>query len=101
MYAGGVIRSFADRATEHVFFGEDTKAARRLPKALWPLVRRKLDLLHGVSSLNDLTVPPGNRLEALRGDQAGRHSIRVNDQYRITFRFEADGAWEVRCEDYH
>ena len=96
-----MIRCFADRATEHVFYGEDTKAARRLPKVLWPLVRRKLDLLHGVSSLKDLAVVPGHRLESLRGDQAGRHSIRVNDQYRITFRFEADGAWEVRCEDYH
>jgi proteic killer suppression protein len=96
-----VIRSFGDRATEHVFYGEDTKAARRIPRTLWPLVRRKLDLLHGSSSLKDLTVPPGNRLEALRGDQAGRHSIRVNDRYRITFRFTADGAWEVRCEDYH
>jgi len=96
-----VIRSFADKATEHVFYGEDTKAVRRLPRDLWPLVRRKLDLLHGVMSLRDLAVPPGNRLEALKGDQAGRHSIRVNDQFRITFRFAADGAWEVRCEDYH
>ena len=96
-----VIRSFADPATEQVFYGEDTKAARRLPKALWPLIRRKLDLLHGASSPKDLAVPPGNRLEVLRGRQTGRHSIRVNDQYRITFRFEADGAWEVRCEDYH
>jgi len=95
-----VIRSFADKATEDVFCGEDTKAARRLPKAPWPLVRRKLDLLHGVTSLKDLSVPPGNRLEALRGDRAGRHSIRVNDQHRITFRFAADGAWEVHCEDY-
>ena len=52
-------------------------------------------------SLWDLRVPPGNRLEPLRGDQAGRYSIRVNEQYRITFRFEDGGAWEVRCEDYH
>ena len=96
-----MIRSFADEATEAVFYGEDTKAARRLPKTPWPLLRRKLDLLHGASSLGDLRVPPGNRLEALRGDQSGRHSIRVNEQYRITFRFGADGAWEVRCEDYH
>jgi proteic killer suppression protein len=101
VYSREVIRSFADKATEQVFYGEDTKAARRLPKALWPLVRRKLDLLHGASSLTDLAVPPGNRLEVLRGDQAGRQSIRVNDQYRITFRFEADGVWEVLCEDYH
>jgi proteic killer suppression protein len=93
-----VIRSFADAATEDVFYGADTKAARRLPRALWPLVRRKLDMVHAANSLPDLRLPPGNRLEALRGDRAGRQSIRVNDRYRITFRFEA---WEVRCEDYH
>lgn len=96
-----MIRSFADATTEQVFYGEDTKAARRLPKTLWPLIRRKLDLLHAARDLGDLRQPPGNRLEALRGDRVGRHAIRVNDQYRITFRFEAGGAWEVRCEDYH
>jgi proteic killer suppression protein len=96
-----VIGSFADKATEDVFYGDDTKSARRLPRTLWPIIRRKLDLLHGASSLNDLAVPPGNRLERPRGDQRGRHSIRVSGRYRITFRFEADGAWEARCEDYH
>jgi proteic killer suppression protein len=96
-----VIRSFADATTEDVFYGSDTKAARRLPRILWPLVRRKLDMVHAASSLGDLAQPPGNRLEPLHGDQAGRHSIRVNDRYRITFRFEGGGAWEVRCEDYH
>jgi len=96
-----VIRSFADPGTEDVFYGADTKAARRLPKTLWPLARRKLDMVHAARSLTDLRMPPGNRLEALRGDQRGRHSIRVNDRYRITFRFDDGGAWEVRCEDYH
>jgi proteic killer suppression protein len=95
-----VIRSFADPITEDVFYGADTKAARRLPRALWPLVRRKLDMLHAARAFPDLRVPAGNRLEALRGDQAGRYSIRVNDRYRITFRFEEGGAWEVCCEDY-
>jgi proteic killer suppression protein len=101
MYTGGVIRSWGDAATGDVFYGSDTKAARRLPRALWPVIRRKLDLLLAARSLSDLRIPPGNRLEALRADQKGRHSIRVNDQYRITFRFEDGGAWEVRCEDYH
>jgi proteic killer suppression protein len=96
-----VIRSFGDAATEDVFYGVDSKAARRLPRAIWPVIRRKLDLLMATRSLLDLRIPPGNRLESLRGDQAGRHSIRVNDQYRITFRFEVGGAREVRCEDYH
>jgi proteic killer suppression protein len=96
-----VIQGFADAATEAVYYDEPTKAARRLPKILWPLIRRKLDALHAAVSLDDLRVPPGNRLERLRGDQAGRYSIRVNDQYRITFRFDRSHAWEVRCEDYH
>ena len=96
-----MIRSFADTGTEDVYYGRDTRLARRLPKVLWPMIRRKLDMLHAASALNDLRMPPGNRLEALRGDQECRHSIRVNDQFRITFRFDATGAWEVRCEDYH
>lgn len=96
-----MIRSFGDVATEHIFYNEDTKAARRLPKSLWLLIRRKLDAVHAAQTLSDLRVPPGNRLEALRGDQAGRYSIRVNDQLRITFRFDGNQAWEVRCEDYH
>jgi toxin HigB-1 len=101
VYDTVVIQGFADAATEAVYYDEPTKAARRLPKNLWPLIRRKLDALHAATWVDDLRVPPGNRLERLRGDQAGRYSIRVNDQYRITFRFERGHAWEVRCEDYH
>jgi proteic killer suppression protein len=96
-----VIRSFGDPATEQIFHDEDTKRARTIPKALWPIVRRKLSYVHAAATLADLRVPPGNRLEALKGSLADRHSIRVNDQYRITFRFEAGHAWEVCCEDYH
>ena len=65
------------------------------------MVRRKLVYLQAATTLNDLRIPPGNRLEALRGSLAGRYSIRVNDQYRVTFRFDAGHAWEVSCEDYH
>ena len=96
-----MIRSFGDLATEHAFYAEDTKHARTIPKEIWAVVRRKLNYLHSASVLLDLRVPPGNRLEALRGASAGRFSIRVNDQYRITFRFDDGHAWEVRCEDYH
>jgi toxin HigB-1 len=96
-----VIQSFGDLATEHVFYAEDTKQARTISKALWPVLRRKLSYVHAAATLADLRMPPGNRLEALKGSLAGRHSIRVNDQYRITFRFEGGHAWEVRCEDYH
>jgi toxin HigB-1 len=96
-----VIRSFGNRATADVYVGEDSKAARRIPKALWPVVRRKLDVLHRAKSLGDLRLPSGNRLEALKGDRAGEWSLRANDQYRITFRFEDGHAHEVACEDYH
>ena len=96
-----MIQSFGDLATEHVFYGEATKRARTIPKTLWPTVRRKLHYVQAATALHDLRVPPGNRLEALKGSMAGRYSIRVNNQYRITFRFDAGHAWEVRCEDYH
>lgn len=101
VYDDRVIRSFADGATEQIFYGEDTKVARKLPKSLWPLIRRKLDLLHAARSVSDLRQPPGDRLEALRGQLGRRYSIRVNDQCRITFRFEDNEVREVRCEDYH
>jgi len=96
-----MIASFGDAATEDLFHGANTKAARTIDKAIWPIVRRKLDLLNAAARLEDLRVPPGNRLEALKGDQKGRHSIRVNDRYRVTFRFEHATAHDVRCEDYH
>jgi proteic killer suppression protein len=96
-----VIASFADEATSDVFNGVNTKEARKLAKDVWLVMRRKLDMVNAAAALGDLRVPPGNRLEALRGDQQGRHSIRVNDQYRITFRFEGGNAHDVRCEDYH
>ncbi len=58
-------------------------------------------MVHAARVLSDLQIPPGNRLEPLRGDRSGRYSIRVNNQYRITFRFESGNAFEVLCEDYH
>lgn len=100
-YTGRVIQSWGDPATEHIFFGEETKQARTIPKALWPVVRRKLFYVHAAATIADLRQPPGNRLEALKGSRRGQYSIRVNDQYRITLRFDAGHAWEVRCEDYH
>lgn len=96
-----MIRSFADTATADVYYGRDTKAARQLPKRLWPVIRRKLDALHRARALRDLRLPAGNRLEALRSDRAGTFSLRVNEQYRITFQFEEGHADDVACEDYH
>lgn len=96
-----MIQSFGDSATEDIFHGTNSKAARTIPKDLWPAVRRKLDMLNAVTSVSALRMPPGNRLEALQGNRTGSCSVRVNDQYRITFRFEDGHAFQVRCEDYH
>lgn len=101
MSYGPLIKSFADDATREVFDGADNKKARQIPKDIWPTLRRKLDLLDTVTRVDALRVPPGNRLEALKGDRAGYFSIRVNDQYRLTFRFEGENAEDVKCEDYH
>lgn len=96
-----MIRSFADDGTRDIWHGVNSKAARRIPKALWSVVRRKLDQIDAVTKLDDLRVPPGNRLHALEGDRAGHHVIRVNDQYRIVFRFEGRDAQAVWCTGYH
>jgi toxin HigB-1 len=67
----------------------------------WPIVRRKLDQIDAVARLEDLKVPPGNRLHALTGNLRSFHALRVNDQFRIVFRFEGGDAFDVRCTDYH
>jgi proteic killer suppression protein len=97
-----VIRSFRDDATEDLYHGRNTKGARqRLPQTLRQVAARKLDLLDQAEVLDDLRVPPGNRLEGLRGDRHGQHSIRINDQYRICFRWTETGPIDVEIVDYH
>lgn len=97
-----MIRSFGDTGTEDVFNGRSTKAAKkRCPEIVWPVARRKLDLLDYAVRLADMRIPPGNRLEALRGDRQGQHSIRINRQYRICFRWTDTGPEQVVIEDYH
>lgn len=96
-----MIQSFTDETTADLFRERSTRAARRIPKDIWPVVRRKLKMLDVAQRLSDLKGPPGNRLEALKGGQRSRHSIRVNEQYRLTFRWEGNHAYEVCCEDYH
>ena len=96
-----MIQSFRDETTADLFRDRNTRSARRIPQALWRGTQRKLKLLDAAARLDDLMVPTGNRLEALKGDRAGRHSLRVNDQYRITFRWESGNAYEVCAEDYH
>jgi proteic killer suppression protein len=101
-YSAIMIVSFKNSETEDIFDGNDTKAARKLcPKGLWDVARRKLDQLNAATSLDDMKVPPGNRLEALKGDRKGLHSVRVNDQYRICFKWTSQGAAEVEIVDYH
>jgi len=96
-----VIQSFRDETTVDLFRDRNTRAARRIPRDLWRVVQRKLKLLDAAGRLDDLLIPAGNKLEALRGSRAGRHSIRVNDRYRVTFRWESGHAYEVCVEDYH
>ena len=98
----GVIRSFADAATEDVFNGVDSRRARpRGPTTRWAVLARKLTQLNRVRHLHELAVPPGNRLEALKGARRGQHSIRINDQFRICFRWEDGYADNVEVTDYH
>jgi proteic killer suppression protein len=97
-----MIQSFKNAGTEHIFNGEDTRAARRIcPDSLWRVAARKLDQVDSVTSLHELRVPPGNHLEALSGDRKGQHSIRINDQYRVCFVWSDLGPDQVEIVDYH
>jgi proteic killer suppression protein len=96
-----VIRSFAHETTADLFRERNSRAARRVPRDLWRAAQRKMKAIDVAARLDDLTIPSGNRLEKLRGDQVGRHGIRINDQFRVTFRWEDGDAHEVRVEDYH
>ncbi len=97
-----MILSFKDLGTQDIFNGENTKSARKTcPQTLFDVAFRKLDQIDSAVELNDLRVPPGNRLEALKGERTGQHSIRINDQYRICFIWTNNGATEVEIVDYH
>jgi proteic killer suppression protein len=97
-----MIRSFKNKATEDIFNGKTSKSAMRIcPKSLWNIAVRKLDQLDSVVSLDELRVPPGNRLELLSKDRKGQHSIRINDQYRICFDWTEIGPIDVEITDYH
>ena len=97
-----MILSFGDRGTEDVFNGLNTRVARKTcPEILWKVVVRRLDQLDSVTSLNELKIPPGNKLESLAGDRKGQHSIRINDRYRICFAWTDLGPERVEIIDYH
>ena len=97
-----MIVSFKNEGTEDIFDGIDSKAARKCcPKSLWPVARRKMDQINRVRELNALNIPPGNRLERLRGERKNQYSIRINQQYRICFIWKEGYAYEVEITDYH
>jgi proteic killer suppression protein len=96
-----MIASFGDRATEDLYHGRPTARARRFPADAVETALVKLDSLNGAASMLDVRSPPGNRLEALKGDMKGLHSIRVNHQWRIVFRWQGNDADDVRLTDYH
>ena len=94
------IHSFRDSATADLFHGRKTSRVRRFPPEIVKVALRKLDVLNGAHRLDDLRSPPANRLESLKGNLAGFHSIRVNNQWRLIFRWE-DGVYDVSLTDYH
>lgn len=97
-----MIRSFKNKATEDIFNGKSTKLAMKVcPKRLWKIATRKLDQLDSVSGIEELNVPPGNRLESLSGKRKGKFSIRINDQFRIVFKWTETGPADVEITDYH
>lgn len=97
-YGDGVIRNFTDREAERIWGGTPS---RRLPADIQAVARRKLRMLNNAVALDDLRVPPANRLEALKGNRKGQYSIRINDQWRICFRWKEGDAHDVEIVDYH
>ncbi len=97
-----MIQSFYNRGTEDIFNRVASKDARRTcPEWLWKIARRKLDQLNASISLASLRIPPGNKLESLRGNRQGQHSIRINEQFRICFIWAGEGPKRVEITDYH
>ena len=97
-----MIESFKNKATEDIFNGINSKIARKdCPQTLWRVASRKLDQLDSVQFVDELNVPPGNRLETLSGNRLSEYSIRINEQYRICFKWGDSGPYHVEITDYH
>ena len=96
-----MIRSFRNSATEDFYHGRNTSQARKIAATIRPTALRKLDILNAATSIEDLRSPPGNRLEKLSGNLVGFHSIRINQQWRLIFKWSNSGAEEVEIIDYH
>ena len=93
-----MIKSFQDHDTKSLFHGQKS---RKLPPDIWRRGTRKLLILHAATELSQLRVPPGNRLEKLKGDRSGQHSIRINEQWRICFQWRDGNVYQVEITDYH
>ena len=93
-----MIQSFKDKETKKIF---ERTGSKKLPQSIQRITLRKLLMLHAAVDINDLRVPPGNRLEKLKGEREGQHSIRINDQWRICFRWEAGNVYDLEIVDYH
>jgi toxin HigB-1 len=96
-----MINSFGDELTENIFNGIENRKVHRFPSEIRKIAKRKLDMIEFAASLQDLKIPPANRLEKLKGDLQHFYSIRINDQWRIIFSWELDGAYNVQIIDYH
>jgi len=97
-----MIQSFKNKGTEDIFNGKNTKEARKIcPRPLWNIAARKLDQLDSIISLDEPRIPPGNRLESLTGKRKGQFSVRINDQFRICFKWTETGPVDVEITDYH
>jgi proteic killer suppression protein len=96
-----VIETFGNKLAEDLFDDKSTRSTRSFPPELRRVARRKLLYLHDAAELGDLAVPPGNRLERLKGRREGLHSIRINNQWRVVFRWSGGNAFEVHVIDYH
>ena len=97
-----MIHSFKNKGTEDIFNGKKTKEARNTcPRSIWKIAAKKLDQLDSIIFLDELQVPPGNKLESLKGKRKGQYSIRINDQYRICFSWQQESPQKVEITDYH
>lgn len=93
-----MIKSFKDKETEKIY---DQYFSKKLPNSIQKIALRKLMMIDSAETLNDLSVPPANKLEALKGDRKGQHSIRINDQYRVCFKYKGGDFYDVEITDYH
>lgn len=96
-----MIINFADKTTEDIYNGVDSKPARKIPMVIWSIAQIKLDMIDAAAEIKDLKIPPANRLEKLKGSLDGYYSIRINDQYRIIFKWINSAAENVKITDYH